>query len=216
MRFIEKGPEPESLRAWKLSGVRVGNDAWAPTYETLQNPEKGDVKRSLIAEQRGVCCYCEQRLVEADSHIEHLEPQSSPRGKTMTVDYGNLLCSCLREKDPGKPYCCGQARGDWNGPDFIRPLEPDCAAHFAYGSDGSILPSDKNDRRAIETIDHLKLSDYLLTQMRKKALDAFFDAAVDLDPTEQHTLASAFALPNQDGVFDPGFPTLFEYLFLRN
>lgn len=74
MKHIVKGDEPKELKDWKA----LASAAWQPTYTGLQNPEKQAVKKSLMAEQGYICCYCERRLQDGDSHIEHLRPQSYP------------------------------------------------------------------------------------------------------------------------------------------
>lgn len=216
MRYIDKADEPVDFAAWKRSGESLGNPEWTPRYDQLQNPEKSSLKRSLMAEQSGVCCYCERPITDDDSHIEHIDPQSSVTGSARTVDYDNLLCSCLREKAPGKPFTCGHARGDWYGPGYISPLEPDCASHFAYRDDGSMLPARANDHRAAETIARLRLEDPILKAMRKGALDGIYGADDELDAPRLRALARAYATPNALGVYEPGFPSMFDYLFLRN
>ncbi len=216
MRYIAKLPEPADFTAWKQSGERLGNSDWIPDWNKLQNPEKASLKRSLMAEQRGVCCYCERPITDDDSHIEHIDPRSSATGRALTVDYENLLCSCLREKTPGKPFTCGHARGDWYGPGYISPLEPDCSSHFAYRDDGSIWPANEDDGRASETIARLRLDDPILKAMRKGALDGIYSADDELDASKLRALARAYASPNALGLYEPGFPSMFDYLFLRN
>lgn len=216
MRHIEKTQEPPEFVSWKRSGERLGNPDWTPSYDKLQNPEKSALKCSLMAEQHGVCCYCERIITDDDSHIEHVDPQTSASGQNRTVDYDNLLCSCLRERTPEKPFTCGHARGDWYCSDYISPLEADCASHFGYRDDGSLVPASADDRRAAETIAHLRLQDPILKAMRKKALDGIFSADDGLDASRLRELARAYATPDEHGIYDPGFPSMFEYLFLRN
>lgn len=216
MRYIEKTDEPAEFAAWKRSGERLGNPDWTPSYDLLRNPEKSSVKRSLMAEQRGVCCYCERPITDDESHIEHIDPQSSVTGRARTIDYDNILCSCLREESPRMPFTCGHARGDWYGSGYISPLEPDCASHFAYRDDGSIRPAHADDYRAAETITRLRLEDPILKAMRKGALDGIYGTDDDIDASRLRELASAYATPNEFGVYDPGFPSMFDYLFLRN
>jgi len=52
--------------------------------------------------------------------------------------------------------------------------------------------------------------------MRKGALDGIYGTDDDIDASRLRELASAYATPNEFGVYDPGFPSMFDYLFLRN
>jgi len=153
MRSIEKGAEPREFTEWKA----CANENWKPTYDNLGNPEKAIVKKALIRDQKGICCYCEGMLVESDSHIEHIVPQSAEAGKNLSVDYGNLLCSCMNDTEKGQPLHCGKLRDDWYGPDYISPLEQDCEARFAYSFDGAIKAKNDGDTRAKATIKKLGL-----------------------------------------------------------
>ena len=60
MKTIQKKSEPQELTDWKLAKPRKWND--------LKNPLKTIVKRALRREQGYICCYCERRLLESDSH----------------------------------------------------------------------------------------------------------------------------------------------------
>ena len=71
MKSIQKGIEPEIFTQWKA----LANEGWQPTYANLSGVEKQAVKQSLTSEQGYLCCYCERRLTDDDSHIEHFKPQ---------------------------------------------------------------------------------------------------------------------------------------------
>ena len=178
MRYISKQEEPESFRCWKS----LSNDAWQPTYKTLQNPEKAILHASLIAEQEGLCCYC-QGIVEPDnSHIEHLLPQSLY--PSIALNYDNLLCSCGHpHKSKAIPDHCGHAKGEKELP--ITPLQPDCCSHFLYSSDGSIKPNPPDNQQAKDTIEILKLNSEELKKSRKSAIDALLDDS-DVDNWEEY------------------------------
>jgi uncharacterized protein (TIGR02646 family) len=215
MIYIEKGAEPTCFSEWKALEFAPDNEGWKPTFDKLQNPEKLEVKRALMREQHGICCYCERPITEDDCHLEHLAPQSVT-GTTQSVEYGNLLCSCIKEQKPGIPLHCGHLRGNWNAPEFIKPLEMDCSEHFAYGLDGTIRACDPTDERAKLTIERLGLSIDILNKKRKAILDSIFLDEPELTIDEQRQFAAKLANPNINGSYTLGFPSMLRYLFLIN
>lgn len=170
MRFIAKGSEPEQFKDWKA----LENDDWKPTYDDLANPEKQAVFTALIAEQKGLCCYCERELKESDCHLEHLNPQSAGAGDDL--DFNNFLCSCLRTTDKGDPLHCGMKKGNELLP--ITPLQAGCGAYFSFSGDGKI--KGLNDE-AKKTIEILALDIPKLIDLRKGTLDAFYDEALSIE-----------------------------------
>ena len=58
MRSIAKGSEPESLRSFRAGGGRYGDFPEAP---------KQKLRESLVAEQRGLCCYCMSSISASSS-----------------------------------------------------------------------------------------------------------------------------------------------------
>ena len=92
MKYVEKRHEPEAYTQWRA----LANEDWQPTYDDLSGDTKASVKGALMQEQGYICCYCERRLTEGDSHIEHFRPQSDPA--VDPLDYGNFLCSCQKSK----------------------------------------------------------------------------------------------------------------------
>ena len=90
MRHIEKPREseaPEAFKAWKL---RHPNSKY---YRFKDARIKRIVKNSLIVRQKYLCCYCESRIDENNSHIEHIEPQMGGAfGKQHGLfQYGGIL-----------------------------------------------------------------------------------------------------------------------------
>ena len=171
MRFISKGQEPETLSAFK---ALANPPDWMPTYDGLPKERKSIIKKEMIAEQKGLCCYCECMLQEGHSHIEHLKPQHLY--EEHALDYGNMLCSCMADVEKGEPLHCGMAKGDWYDERLlISPLDPNCEAHFKFLGDGSIAPVNGSDDAAVATIAHLRLDDKELTAKRKAVIDLFLD-----------------------------------------
>lgn len=73
MKHIVKQGEPEAFLDWKA----LANEDWMPTYDDLAGETKKTVKGALMEEQGYICCYCERRLTDGDSHIEHFQIQKS-------------------------------------------------------------------------------------------------------------------------------------------
>jgi uncharacterized protein (TIGR02646 family) len=173
MKHITKLPEPQQLIDWRASAT----EDWEPSYNDLRGPEKQAVKQSLMQEQGYICCYCESRLVDSDSHIEHFQPQSDP--SVDPLSYSNLLCSCQRRIEKGDPLHCGNLKNGWYDKQLlISPLEIGCAERFAYSGDGQIRPANLADEPARVTIQKLGLDIPKLNNLRKKAIEPFVDPAL--------------------------------------
>ena len=73
MKFINKNQEPKDLENWKQQDKMFlrGNPKW----NRVQTSIKDVIRNSLREEQGYICCYCERRLLENDSHIEHFKPK---------------------------------------------------------------------------------------------------------------------------------------------
>ena len=157
MRYIEKyTTEPEEFSRWKKQNKKAN---WS---DFSGGSEYGEVKKQLIAEQLGMCCYCEVILSLSDCHIEHLKPKSRyPQEK---FAYGNLLASCNSKKS------CGHKKGTWYRPEMVSPLDEDCEQRFKYTHDGKIVPFDKEDKSALETIEQLGLNCTILKDRRKSII----------------------------------------------
>ncbi len=188
MKHILKGEEPEELVDWKA----LPNEDWQPTYADLQSPEKQAVKKSLMAEQGYICCYCERRLLDVDSHIEHLQPQSDDA--VDSLDYGNMLCSCQKQIKQGEPRHCGNLKS--NHSISITPLDADCEKQFAYTHDGEIQAEPTGNVSAQQTIKILGLGIPKLNAMRRMVVEPFLDPELDTDDLTR--FVSAYLDTDQD------------------
>ena len=164
MRAIAKGPEPRSLTAYRLT----------PPGDYDNYPDKDALRRSLSAEQRGLCCYCMGRIrPDANSmKIEHWRSQARyPREQ---LSYRNLLGACPggEGQPPGLQHC-DTRKGDqnlrWN------PADPgrDIASRLCYRADGAIVSDDCEFDRQLNDV--LKLNLPVLKQRRKGVLDAVLE-----------------------------------------
>ncbi|MGE1092657.1 retron system putative HNH endonuclease [Pseudomonas sp. 29] len=170
MKRVLKGTEPASFTDWK----NTANDDWAPTYPTLQNPQKRDLHAVLLQEQGFLCCYCGREIEAATSHIEHFRPQED--FEDLALDYQNLFASCLRETKPGNPLHCGHRKGNWFEETLhISPLSDQCELRFRYLQNGEIQPADSADLPAAKMIEILALDIAYLTNRRRDTIRRLFD-----------------------------------------
>jgi len=205
MKHIVKQDEPQAFTDWKASA----NEDWQPTYDDLSGETKKAVKYALMAEQGDICCYCERRLTDEDSHIEHFRPQRDPA--VDLIDFGNLLCSCQNQLKKGEPRHCGNLKGEWFDRDLlISPLDPGCEDRFAFTGDGLIKPAADHDQAASETITRLGLSIPKLNDMRAKVIEPFLDEELSLE--EVQSFVDGYLTQDTSGRFGE-FWTTIRYLF---
>lgn len=197
MKRVLKGTEPASFTEWKSSA----NDEWAPTYPTLQNPQKRDLHESLLIEQGFFCCYCGREIDAISSHIEHFRPQE--HYEELALEYDNLHASCLRETKPGNPLHCGHRKGNWfDEAQHISPMDERCELRFRYLQTGEIQPTESDDTPASRMIDVLSLDIAYLKNRRQSAIRQVFDKdfiqqASNADLTRLADAVRSTAVPDQ-------------------
>ncbi len=164
MRTIIKHPEPKSLLEHRKS-----------THADYDNyDDKDTLRRSLVSEQHGLCCYCLSRIT-ADRQamkIAHWHPRAPNRYPKEQLDYSNLLGAC--KGNEGQPYRlqhCDTRQGDLEV--SRNPANP---AHRVeglsrYKGNGRV----GSDNRAFDhDLDEvLNLNVAFLVNRRKGVLDAF-------------------------------------------
>jgi uncharacterized protein (TIGR02646 family) len=205
MKHIIKRAEPKEFQEWKAKA----NADWQPTYDDLRDPEKPVVKQALMAEQGFLCCYCERRLIDEDSHIEHFRPQNDPQ--VDALDYGNLLCSCQNKIPKGAPRHCGNLKNGWfDAQQLISPLQPGCEKRFSYSGDGMIRAAKQGDEPARVTIEKLGLAIPKLNDLREKAIEPFLDP--ELSDSDFRQFVAAYLCIDAEGRFGE-FWTTIRHLF---
>jgi len=173
MRNISKGAEPESLTRHRCN---TNSD-----YDNYS--EKDDLRESLVSEQRGICCYCTQRIrPNADGmKIEHWQCQSSFRNRQL--DYSNLLGACLggQGQAPENQHC-DTRKGD--RPLTYNPADPnhDVESKLGFLGDGNITSTDEVFNHEIKEI--LNLNERLLARNRKAILEAFRHEFMTKNPSK--------------------------------
>jgi uncharacterized protein (TIGR02646 family) len=166
MRNIVKSSEPKSLETHRCSA-----------YASYDNyDDKQSLRVALVAEQRGLCCYCMTRLAAGHDtmKIEHWQSQEAfPKRQ---LDYSNLLGACLGgEGKPPKRQHCDTRKGKL---DLSRnPANPahDVERIIHYDSDGTIRSTDPVFEREINDVLNLNNAPWLKTN-RKAALTGFLEA----------------------------------------
>jgi len=160
MRAIAKGNEPACLTEHRASAHC--------DYANYQG--KPALRAALIAEQRGLCCYCMSRI-SADSQkmkIEHWQCQASFPDQQLV--YGNLLGACKGGEGGGSgQQHCDTLKGKqplrWNPANPAHSIE----SRVAYRNNGEIRSNDDEFDGELETVLNLNIS--LLRNSRKSVLD---------------------------------------------
>ena len=164
MRTIAKGPEPHSLTKYRLT----------PGASYAGYPDKDGLRRLLVNEQRGLCCYCLRRIRPqyGTMKIEHWHSQAPTRYPAEQLIYSNLLGACLgNEGQPSDHQHCDTRKGDR---DFSRnPASPMPRVEdlVRFKGDGRIVSD--NLAFSAELNDVLNLNEAFLKNSRKAVLDAF-------------------------------------------
>lgn len=203
MKYICKTTEPEALAQFKAQT----NQDWQPSYAELRGHDKQQVHHHLITEQGHICCYCGERIVLTDSHIEHFQPQTDYAH--LELDYFNLLASCQQKIEPKHPRHCGMGKSDWYDQELlVSPLIDDCADFFEYTDLGEILPTHRSAQSAAakETIDRLSLNIPKLQAGRAGVIDSFYDEPdflSNLADDEIEKLIHYYSHTDQNGQYQP-------------
>lgn len=205
MKHIVKKSEPKAFTDWKA----IANEDWQPSYNELSGNTKQAVKEALMREQGWLCCYCERRVSDEDSHIEHFRPQADPN--VDSLDFSNLLCSCHNQQETREPRHCGHLKGSWfDSKLLISPLDTSCESRFRYLHDGTIEPSTQNDTAARTTIEKLGLNTQKLRASRADTITPF--SIENLSNDELSVLVSDYLAMDSSGRHGEFYTTI-KYLF---
>ncbi|MCY4520389.1 MAG: TIGR02646 family protein [Caldilineaceae bacterium] len=160
MKSIVKGSEPVSLLQHRQA-----------QHSNFDNFEDKDLLReALVAEQRGLCCYCMGRIRPSSESmkIEHWRCQANYPDEQLR--YRNLLGACKGgEGQRDRHQHCDTRKG--NRDLRLNPAESahQVEAHIRYAVDGSILGNDPEFDCQLNDVLNLNLP--LLKQQRKSLLD---------------------------------------------
>lgn len=204
MKYIQKTQEPSEFKKWK----EAANDDWKPFFDDMPGNVKQPLQRALMIEQGHICCYCESRLEENNSHIEHFRPQYRFPGEEL--NFSNMLCSCQRNLLKREPRHCGNAKGKWFDDNLlISPMDPGCETRFRYTDDGSIHPLNEEDEAAKVTIENLGLNVDKLKTLRKGTIDAILEPDNPQKSQEEiHLDIKLYLERDEQGRFQPFYTTI--------
>lgn len=162
MRTIKKNTEPGSLTAHRKQ----------PNADYDNYADKDTLRQSLVAEQRGLCCYCQSRIRPdaTNMKIEHWQCQA--RYPNRQLDYTNLLGACLGgEGRPNHEQHCDTRKGNeelcFNPADPVHPIE----RRLKFLGNGEIASDDEAINTALNDILNLNIGH--LVSNRKAVLEAF-------------------------------------------
>jgi uncharacterized protein (TIGR02646 family) len=164
VRQIVKGAEPASLTAHRQT----------PNCDYDNYASKEDLRHALIAEQRGLCCYCMGRIRNGPTtmKIEHWRCRAHYQGEQL--NYRNLLGACPGGNgQPPHLQHCDTRKGDgdlqWNPADAAHHIE----TRVRYELDGSIQARDAVFNDQLDDVLNLNLP--VLKNNRKGVYDAVFE-----------------------------------------
>ena len=172
MKNIHKGSEPKSLERHRCkTSANYGNYA-----------EKDELRESLVKEQRGICCYCMQRIRAGSTEmkIEHWQCQELyPESQ---LDYKNLLAACLGgEGRKRKNEHCDTRKGALSL--IYSPASPgdDVESKLKFLLDGIIESEDAQLDKEINEV--LNLNEDSLVRNRKAVIEAFRQGLIQTSPS---------------------------------
>lgn len=162
MRTIRNGPEPTTLTQHRQQ----------PHADYDNYADKAALRQTLVAEQRGLCCYCQSRIraTPEGMKIEHWQCQADHPGRQL--DFGNLLGACLGGHGrPEREQHCDTRKGNnalcFSVCDPAHPIE----RQIRFLGDGTTKADDAIIDEALNTVLNLNLP--RLVSNRKAVLAAF-------------------------------------------
>lgn len=183
MRTIQKGPEPATLTQHRQQ----------PHADYDNYLDKDGLRVALVAEQRGVCCYCQSRIraTPEGMKIEHWRSQADHPARQL--DFSNLLGACRGgDGRPEPDQHCDTRKGRshlcFSVCDPAHPIE----RQIRFLGDGRIESGDAAINVALNDVLNLNWS--RLVSNRKAVLDAFQRRLQDGRPVDP-----ARELPKWDG-----------------
>jgi uncharacterized protein (TIGR02646 family) len=183
MRTIQKGPEPTTLTQHRRQPHA--------TYDNFA--DKAALRQALVAEQRGLCCYCQSRIraTQDGMKIEHWRCQANHPARQL--DFDNLLGACQGGHGrPEREHHCDTRKGNndlcFSVCDPMHPVD----RQIRFLGDGTIKAEHDAIDGAINSVLGLNLP--RLVSNRKAVLAAFQQRLEDgrrVDPARE--------LPKWDG-----------------
>ncbi len=133
MRKITKSREPASLTKHRQT-----------THSDYDNyPNKEELRRALVQEQRGLCCYCMKGIVADGSEMKIEHWQCQKNYSELQLAYRNMLGACMGGHGlPEHLQHCDSRKAEcdikWNPADSNHRIEE----RIRYALDGTISSDD--------------------------------------------------------------------------
>lgn len=201
MRAIAKGNEPACLTEHR-----------AQPHSNFDNYEgKPALRAALVAEQRGLCCYCMTRIV-ADGQkmkIEHWQCQANY--PLLQLKYANLLGTCLGgqgAKPEGQTCDNRKANLDlkWNPATVTHAIE----SRVKYRNNGEVRSDDQQFNDELDSVLNLNIA--YLKNNRKGALEAVQKWWQIKKPNRNQVQARINKIDNGVGELEPFSPVAVWFL----
>jgi len=171
VRTITKGAEPASLTAHRQT----------PHSDYDNYADKDALRRALVNEQRGLCCYCMGRIYVERSKMRIEHWQSQKKHPNEQLNYRNLLGACMGgenaamgdEKKPRNRLHCDTRKSEldlqWNPSNPAHHIE----TRIKYEADGSICSDEVIFGAQLNEV--LNLNFPFLKNNRRGVLDAILE-----------------------------------------
>ncbi len=160
--MFSKGRSPRELRRW------LGEAGDAPTWADLPSAVKQAMRAGLHREQRGLCCYCHQRVgTSSREHIEHVEP----RTRENLFDWDNMALACWGGNEASVEATCDHHKAD-QPLAVLHPHRAPVERHAHLRASGRLRAWTDEPSLAAELFAVLNLDARRLQRARRAALEA--------------------------------------------
>lgn len=201
MRKINKHTEPVSLINFKYLNPTLKHS----DLEHGNQQVRIDIRSASLIEQFYLCGYCCNRIDLSNSHNEHLVPQNSVAGSSITLDFdNNIIASCQYNLH------CGHKKD--NAIINLTPLMIECESEIIYQLNGKMTHTSQRAQSAIST---LNLRNKSIENKRKQVIDIIlFDYVDDLDDLSieeddfLEIIIDDISNPDQDGKLEAFTPVI--------
>jgi uncharacterized protein (TIGR02646 family) len=207
MRLIRKSKEPKELLEYRLLP--------GATFDGLPSMVKSAIRKALVRDQGGLCCYCMRRIHDDDDkerkqleqqqvsqvRIEHWKPQS--KHAALQLAWLNLFAACNgNEGSSPNDQTCDVRKGDCDM--TLDPLLPKHIASLHYCESASNAEHPQHKQKGLEIgstnpdiqqdLEHvLNLNHATLRRNRKEAMRAMIDGLIRVT---RKTLGAPGQFPN--------------------